>query len=481
MKMCRGRKLEYLTEDEIERIHLATLDVLENVGVIFRHPEALEILKESGARVDFGRQLVKIPPHLVEEAVRTAPSRFTWHARNPKNNLKMEDSNICFSPAATCPFVYDLETGKRREATFQDAVNLTRLADSLELIGDGYCMVYPRDVPNSAAHAYMMLAMIENTSKCIRGRNNGRQVAKDCIHMMEMVAGGEDAQRQRPNLLGIPVTVPPLQHDAAQIDGLIEYARRGLPMGPSSQIASGATGPVSLAGCLVQLNAEVLAEITLAQFVNPGTPVLYGTVASVMDMRTTSYRYGAAELGMMNAAAAQLARYYHIPSRGSAGSSDSKTYDMQAGMEGVLSLMQAALAGINYMIYTAGGLDLGMSISYEKVLIDYEAIQAIARILRGIEVNEDSLATEVIAEVGPGGHYLSHKHTRHNLKKEHHIPSEIIDTLNYSLWTKKGSKDIRERAREKVKKILQQYEPEPIDEGLKKELRDFVKHVEKRG
>jgi trimethylamine---corrinoid protein Co-methyltransferase len=154
---------------------------------------------------------------------------------------------------------------------------------------------------------------------------------------------------------------------------------------------------------------------------------------------------------------------------------------MQAGMEGVLSLMQAALAGINYMIYAAGGLDLGMSISYEKVLIDHECIQAIVRILQGIEVNEDSLATEVIAEVGPGGHYLGHKHTRHNLTKEHHIASELIDTLNYSLWTKKGSKDIRERAREKVKKILQDYQPEPLDGPLKKELRNFVKHVEKRG
>jgi trimethylamine---corrinoid protein Co-methyltransferase len=147
--------------------------------------------------------------------------------------------------------------------------------------------------------------MIENTSKCIRGRNNGRQVAKDCIHMMEMVAGGEDAQRQNPNLITIENTVPPLQHDTVQIEGLMEYTRRGLPIGPSSQIASGATGPVSLAGCLVQLNAEVLAEITLAQLINPGTPVLYGTVASVMDMKTTSFRYGAAELGMMNVAAAQ--------------------------------------------------------------------------------------------------------------------------------------------------------------------------------
>ena len=480
MKMCRGGRLNYLTDEDIQRIHMATLDVMENTGIVFQHQEALEILRESGARVDFEHQLVKFPPNIVEEAVRNAPSGFTWHARDPKNNLEIENANICFSPAATCPFVYDLETGERRKATFQDAVNLTRLADSLDLIGDGYCMVYPVDVPNHAAHVHMMLAMAENTSKCIRGRNNGSQIAKDCIYMMELVAGGEGVQREKPNLIAIENSVPPLQHDTVQIEGLMEYARRGLPIGPSSQIALGATGPVSLAGCLVQLNAEVLAGITLAQLVNPGTPVLYGTVASVMDMKTTSFRYGAAELGILNVAVAQLARHYRIPSRGSAGSSDSKTCDMQTGMEGVLNLIQAALAGINYIIYSAGGLDLGMSISYEKVLIDYEAIQAIARILQGIEVNEDSLATEVIAEVGPGGHYLSHKHTLGYLRREHHIVSELIDTSNYGVWSKKGSKEIRERAREKVKKILQEYEPEPLDEVLQRELRDFVKHVENR-
>jgi len=479
LNSLKGQYIEFLSRKDIDDIHYATLDILKNIGVKVFHRTAMKNFADAGADVNFETQIVKIPSRLVEDAIEKTPHEFIWHARNPEKDLKMGGNIIHFSPAALCPFIYDLETGRRRNATYSDCVNLSRIADSLERISDAFCMVYPQDVPESLAHIYILKAIAENSDKCIRGRINGIQIAKDSIRVAEILAKGDKNLADKPNMIALIDAVSPLQMDDNQVGGMIEYVKRGLPVIIACEITSGGTGPATIAGTLVLQNAEILSHIVLAQAIRPGTPLIYGTSSSVMDMRNANLRYGAVELGMINVATAQLARYYKIPSRGAAGFTDSKVLDMQAGYEFVITLLIAALGGVNLLLQTVGGLDLGMSVSYEKVVIDHEILGSIVRAIQGIRVDPEALAVDVIKSIGPGGHFLSHPHTLENFKKEHFIPV-LADTDKYSIWEKKGGKEIKERAKEQVQKILQAYEPKPLDKSVQEELDLFVGEVERR-
>ena len=479
LNSLKGQYVDFLSKSDIDEIHYATLDILKNTGVKVFNESALKIFANAGADVNFETQIVKITSKIVEDAIEKTPAKFTWHARNPEKNLKMGGGIIHFSPAALCPFVYDLETGKRRKATYLDCVNLSRIADSLERISDAFCMVYPQDVPESMAHIYILKAISENSDKCIRGRINGIQIAKDSIRVAEILAKGDKNLADKPNMIALIDAVSPLQLDNSQVEGMIEYVKKGLPVIIACEITSGGTGPATLAGTLVLQNAEILSHMVLAQAIRPGTPLMYGTSSSVMDMRNANLRYGAVELGMINVATAQLARYYKIPSRGAAGFTDAKVLDMQAGYEVAITLLIATLGGVNLILQTVGGLDLGMSVSYEKIVIDHEILGSIVRAMEGIRVDPEALAVDVIKSIGPGGHFLSHPHTLENFKKEHFIPL-LADTDKYSIWEKKGRKEIKDRAKEQVKKILQAYEPKPLDKPVQEELDLFVREVERR-
>ena len=471
--------LEYLTDKEIRDIHHATLSVLESVGVKVYHEKALQMLGDAGANVDLKSQIARIPAEVVEEWITKAPSSFTLYARDENNNLNFQDGITHYVAAHTTPFAYDLDTGARRSATYEDAQNFSKLSDYLEYIADGYCMVFPQDVPDRSVHAYILMAQIKNSDKVLKGRINGKVIAKDCIHMAEMIAGGENELKKKPNMMALMNCLSPLMLDKVQVEGLIEYAKKGLPFIIASEIMSGATGPVTLAGTLVQQNAEILSHIIIAQMINPGTPVIYGSASSIMDMKTSTLRYGAIEEGLIDVAVVQLARYYKIPSRISAGCTDSKMLDMQAGFESAKNLALASVSGANYISYAAGGLDSALSTSYEKVVIDHENIKNMVRAQKGIKINQETLAVNVIKDVGPGGQYLTHNQTLEKFKEEHLIP-ELVNTDNYQDWEKMDKKDIKDRAREKVKNILKTHTPPPLDQHLNKELNEFIKNIEKR-
>ena len=252
-----------------------------------------------------------------------------------------------------------------------------------------------------------------------------------------------------------------------------------MPVNISAAIGMGTTGPVTLVGTLVQHNAEVLAHIVLAQIINPGAPVMYGSATSGIDMRNASLRYGAVESGLMSSAIAQMARFYNVPCRVSAGTTDSKMLDMQAGFESATNLLMASLSGANYISNAAGAVDLALTASYEKLVIDHEIIAGIVRITKGITVTKEALAGELIRSIGPGGHYLTALHTVEHFRQDHFLP-QLVDTEPYSVWEEAKNKDIKQRAREKVKEILQQHTPPPLDDKLYKELNDYVKSVEIR-
>jgi len=473
-------RLKLFTKRQLVDIHNATLEILERTGVVFKHSEALKLFEDAGANVDKKSQRVFVPSYLIKEAIKKAPSRFTWYARNPKKDIKIEDDMVHFGPVCTPIFVYDLETNQRRYATLRDFENIVKIMDSLERIDDGYGAVHMRDVPEWAVHAYALFAQLKNTDKCVRGRVRGTTIAKDCLRMIAMVAGGEEELMRRPMLICMVNPTSPLQWDKPMIEGMMEYAKMKQIVTPSPEIMAGATGPVTLAGMMAQHNAEVLSMITLIQLVNPGTPVLYGAVSTVMDMKTTMTRPGSPELGITHVGFAQLAKWYNLPCRGAAGDTDSKTLDIQAGYEAAFNLILATCAGFNFITYAVGAMEFSLAVCYEKILTDHELLGMIERLARGVEVSDETLAVDVIDKVGPGGHFLAQKHTMEHHRREHFIP-KLFDTQPYDSWVKTGSKEIREKAREEIKRILKEHQPPPLDEELEQKLWKYVKETEMRG
>jgi trimethylamine--corrinoid protein Co-methyltransferase len=297
--------------------------------------------------------------------------------------------------------------------------------------------------------------------------------------MAAVVAGGEEALRQRPNVFTTVNPVAPLQHDQGLTEGLIEYASYGLPIDVTSEPQAGATAPVTLAGLLAQQTADVLSGITLAQLVNPGTPVWYGTCGAIMDMKLGAIALGAVEAGLINAASAQLAAHYNIPCRGTGAATESKLLDIQAGYEKAITLLMAALGGINCIFYP-GVLEHALTISLESLVIDNEICGMALRALRGIEVNADTLAVPVIEAVGPGGNFLGQRHTLNFLQQEQFMPSLSNRQTREDWLSRAGGKSGWERAKDEVRRILAEHEPPPLDASVEAELERIVGEVEAR-
>jgi trimethylamine--corrinoid protein Co-methyltransferase len=474
-----ARSLKLFTKGQLEDIHNATLELLQRTGVVFKHPQALKVLEESGAYVDRKTQRVKFPTHLVEEALGKAPTRVSIYARNPSRTMRFERGRVHFSPACTPIFAYDLDSGVRRPATLRDFEDITRIMDYLERVDEGFGAVYPQDVPEKAVHAHMMLAQAKFTSKCVRGLPQGAMVARDCVNMMSIVSGGEQELTRRPGLLCIVNSVSPLQWDMKNVGGALEYASMKQPVALTPEIMAGATGPVTLAGTMVQHNAEILSMLTLMQLMHPGTPVIYGAASTITDMRTSMLRLGAPESGLMHVGFAQLAKKYNLPTRGVAGVSDSKVLDLQAGYETAFNLLLAVLAGFNFITYALGSIDLSLSVSYEKIMTDHDLLGMVERLVKGVDVSDETMALDVIDAIGPGGHYLAHKHTRDHHAKEQFIPG-LLDTQSYDSWVKAGAKELRDKAREEVRKILREHHPPILDKDTEKQLEEYVAQVERR-
>ncbi|MEM2440537.1 MAG: trimethylamine methyltransferase family protein [Candidatus Bathyarchaeia archaeon] len=475
----KGNKLEILNSNELYEIHLATLDVLDSVGVKVFSPNALKLLEDAGAVVDKKRNTARIPEHLVKEAVKRAPGCVNLYGRNWKYKLRLGGDRVYFSMEGTSVFVLDLETGERRASTYEDLERFFRLADALEHVHHASITVKARDIPEPVAHVYETLAGFKNTTKTIDGYTYGQIVAMDTIKMASIIAGGEEELKKKPMLLGFHNPVSPLQHSKELTEGLITYAKYRQPVIIAPEDQAGTSAPVTLAGLLVQQNAEVLSGIVIAELANPGAPVLYGTVSTIADMKTGHLAYGSVEAALINVASAQLARYYGLPSRGTGGGTESKVPDVQAGMEKALTLTMAALAGINFIYVAAGALESTLTASYEQAVMDNELCGIIIRALRGIEVNDDTLAVDVIKEVGPGGYYLAHRHTLKHVRKEHYFPV-IFNRQVRDAWESSGSKDLRQIARERAKKLLMEHQPEPLDPDIEEQLKLFIKEVEKR-
>lgn len=464
-----GGSYNVLSEKEISRIHEASVRVLENVGFEMHYQPALELFEGKGARVDYDLRRVYLPRDLISHCIKQAPSEFVFYGREPGKDIIVGGKRVHFGTGGLALYVLDLDRQKR-QGTLKDVAELARLADQLEHLDFFIIPVYPHDVNIDYVDLNSKYQAMLNTGKPVMGGIFSKQGLESMIEVASIIAGSLDNLRRRPFIGFIASITSPLKISSDQAEYIMDVSRYGLPLATSTAPAAGATSPVTLAGTLVQQNAEALLGVIISQLVNPGAPVLYSAVPVTMDMRTMSFLMGSIESGLMNAAITQMAHYYRLPCYITVGTTDSKLPDAQAAHESATTAMLAALAGGNFIHEAFGMLDGALTVSYAQYVIDNDIVGSCLRTLRGIEVTDDTLAYDVIEKVGPGGNYLSEEHTIRYMRTESYYP-RASDRQQYQRWIDAGSKDSWKRAEEVVTEILNSPRGEIIPAAIDREIR----------
>ena len=460
----------WVTEEKLDKLHEASMWILENVGMAFMDPQALSIWEKAGAKVDHAEERVWIDRGLLMESVAHAPSQFTWHARNPDYNINIGGNHIAFTPNSGMPYVADVDTG-RRPSTLDDYTNFVKLAHTLPFFHlAGGPFVEPQDVPVSLRHLERMRVMISSTDRCIRDVAHGYVIPEDDVAMAKIAFGGTLPGACMGGTINV---TSPLRLDDRMIGGIISYARHGQVSINTPFIMAGATSPASIGAALAQQNAEALGAIALAQLVNPGAPVIYGGFTQNVDMRSGSPAFGGPEGAWGLLVGAQLARRYNLPFRASGSLTNAKVPDAQAAYESQWTMWPAILAHTNLMLHSVGWLDGGLTASFEKFIIDAETLAMFVHFLNDFTIDDDELGLEAIAEVGIGGHHFGTSHTMERFETAFYEPG-LSDRQGYDPWVESGSKDTIIRATDIYKSILNEYQAPPIDDAISDEIDDFV-------
>ena len=475
-KHYKGGSFKVFSDSEVKQIHEATLYLLEHVGIKIHNKRARQIFADHGAGVDSETNIVKIPKGMVEDAVDSNPSKIILCGREEKNDLHLEGTNVHLGTGGTVLNTLDLDTGKKRLTRVDDVAGYAKMTDALDNIAFFVINCYPDDVPTEDVDVNRFYHGLANTSKHVMGGIYTMDGLKDVISMAEDIAGGKEKLKERPFVSFITLMMSPLLMEVDYTDFLIEVAKRGLPLTTPSEPLAGANAPVTLAGTITINNAESLGGLILTQLVNKGNPTIYGSTSSIMDMRSGTYMSGAIESALINAGCAQMSHFYKIPMYGTGGMSDSKVVDVQAGYESANTAMVVALSGCNYIHDAFGLLEFCTTLSYEKMVADNDSVGMALRAVKGVETNQDTIATEVIEEVGPAGHYLDKEHTVKHVRNEFYFPS-LADRNPRSVWESEGSKDALTRAHEEAKRILSEHKPLGFSEDMEKTLREKYKGI----
>lgn len=407
---------------EIERIHKASMAIFEEVGVEVHDPLALKFFHEAGAEVDFQKKRFFASENWVMTHIKKAPSQVILCGRDEKHDLVLGGTNVYLGTGGTALNILDLETGERRPTQLKDVCQTAKLVDALENIHFFVLPVYPGELPQEQVDVNRFFAGLSNTSKHVMGGVYTKEGIRKVIRMGEIIMGSREALRKRPIFSMITCIMSPLKMDAKYTELMLEVIEAGIPLATPAAPIAGMTSPVTLAGTVAQLNVEALSGVLLAQIVNPGTPVLFSIVPTTADMRTMAFLFGAVENGMMNALGAQLAHFYQLPIYATAGVTESKIPDVQSGYEKMSTSMLVALAGANYIHDAAGLIESGMTVAYEQYVIDNEINGMVMRAVRGIEINNESMAVDVVKAVGTGGNFLAEEHTINHMRSEFFMP-----------------------------------------------------------
>ncbi len=469
-------RLEPFTRGDLQKVHGATVRILERTGVRVLDPEAAKLLQAAGASYDDMTQVVRIPEAVLKNLLMQAPSRFRLYGRGDNRVLMFGEGNTYFSSMGTAVQIED-GNGGVRSPTLKDVEAFYRLVDASPFLDHASWVVWPRDVPNEAVHVYEVLYGFKHTTKSLDGYNWGRQYSQDTIDMAALVAGGREELEARPLLLGFSNPVSPLTLAKETTEGLVAFARARQPCIMPPECMAGGTAPSTLAGVLVQQNAEVLASIAVAECARPGAPVLYGSVSTVMDMRTGAVALGAPEAGLISLGAAQLARYYGIPSRGTGGNTEALSPDFQAGAESATTLLLSALAGFDFIYDVAGSLESSLTASIAKLVLDGDLAGSVKRVMSGIDVSEETLAEDVIQATALRGSYLGHPHTLSHFRSEHFLPETFLRGARGS----RDAVDVREKAQRRAEATLREHVVDPpLEPAVENKLNAFLKKVLRR-
>jgi trimethylamine--corrinoid protein Co-methyltransferase len=457
-----------LSDDQVERLHHASLEILERTGVRLFEPEALELLKKKGIQVEDGNW-VRIPPGLVEWALSIAPKRTVLCDRHGRRVMPLERHNVFYGPGSDCPNVIDVRSGERRRGTLQDIVDAMTVCDVLPNINFLMSFCIASDLEQATSDRHQMRAMLMNSTKPILFVTTEFEGCVDVIKMAEAVAGGAEQLRRNPICACYINVTHPMRHNQEALQKLLFLSGKGLPTTYTPVVLRGATGPVTAAGAIALANAGELAGLVLAQLKREGAPIiLTGGVNDMMDMKTTVDAYADPTNRVM---LVELAHRYDLPIFGLTGCSDSKIPDEQAAAEAAFSIMLETLAGAQ-MAHDVGYLEGGMCNSIEQIVICDELINYTKQFMRGLEINDDTLALDLIHETGPDGNYLSTDHTLKHYKEDWY--PKLFDRRNYDDWKARGGKTLRQRAQEKALKILETHKPEPLPAEVQKQLDEIA-------
>jgi trimethylamine--corrinoid protein Co-methyltransferase len=453
--------LRILSDEDVRRIHAGSLEILNDVGIVIHHESALRRLDESGAVVDHREKTVRIPPRMADDYAKQSRGLGTLAGRSPENDLRVGPGRAYTRCVSGSIYMIDSENGTRRNATSKHVENFTRLQDALGNISFCGGSPYPSDVHSSVQDICQINIMLRNTCKHIRFQPFSGTNLEYAVALAGAVVGSKEKLRKRPILSCITAPSSPLRYSREQVDIIVQAGHYGLPVMLGSTPTMGASGPVTLAGSLMLQNAEILAGIVLSQVMNPGAPLSYGPRMPTMDMRTGLSTWGAVEFGLAAAAAVQVGQAYGLEIEAYGPSTDSKTLDEQAAIERSFNAVLPALAGA-HIINGAGVLESILSVSLEQLAIDSEMLGMMFRLLRGIRVDEETLAQDIVRKVGPGGNYLADRHTLQHFKTEHFIP-ELFDRRTRAAWERAGSKNVVTTSKETVRRILAEHRVASLD------------------
>ncbi len=469
-----------VSDDELESIHLASLKVLKEIGVDVLHDDARRIMKAHGADVREGTERVRFDADMILDLVRNCPSEFTLHARNPAHNVRFGGNNLIFSQMASAPNCSDLDGGRRpgNQADFRNFLKLAQMHNILMTTG-GY-PVEPVDIHPSIRHLECVRDLSVLTDKAFHIYSLGKERNVDGIEIARIARGISREQLQdEPSVYTVINTNSPLKLDVPMMEGIIQMSGNGQVVIVTPFTLAGAMAPVTVAGALVQQNAEALAGISFAQMVRKGAPVGYGGFTSNVDMKSGAPAFGTPEYMKAQIVGGQLARRYGIPYR-SSNVCAANQVDAQAAYESVFSLWGTIQGGANFILHSAGWLEGGLRCSYEKMMLDIDLLQMVAEFLTPLDLSEDALAVGAIGSVGPGGHFFGTQHTQDRYKTAFYAPV-ISDWRNFETWVEAGSPTALERANRVWKDRLASYEEPPMDAAIREELDAFVEKRKAEG
>jgi len=466
----RSPQFSLLSDSQIQDLHLAALEVLRRTGVRFFHQEALEMLRQAGAFISDGN-LVKFPSSLVESAIASTPSRIVMCDRDGEPAVFLEGTKVNFGTGSDCLNLLDPLTGEHRKFTQADIADSYRLCDALPNIHFVMSNGLPADVDTGMTYDVQMSLMLQNTTKPLVFVTDNLATCQRAIDMAAVVAGGYEALTEQQHILLYSEPSSPLKQSETAVDKLLLMAEYQLPIVHSPAPLMGGTGPITLASGLVLAVAEILSGLVAHQLKSPGAPYVFGAGLHHMDMSSAQLSYGAPEFQLTKAAIAELGRWYGIPTWGYAGCSDAKVVDEQAASEATLAVLMAKLSGGN-LIHDVGYVESGLTMAYEMIVLTDELVAMADKLMQGVEVSEDTLLLDEIHQVGPDGHFMSSETTLARFR-DFWFPG-LLDRSRREKWLKAGETTLGQRLNARVREILAEYQPKPLDDDKARRIQEIV-------